>query len=240
MLKIGLIGLTGRMGKMVAFYALQDPEIQLIGGILGKNLQSLENITSYPINKTEELVNQIDILIDFSLPETLPHYLPIAEKRKIPVVIGTTGYQSQERDLLKRASENIPILYSANFSLGMALIKKLASELARILSNRSSVDIFETHHTQKKDSPSGTSLSLRQAIQPFYSQTIPIHSMREGKIIGEHKVAFNLGEEKIEMSHEVLSRQAFAKGALASAKFLILQKPGLYSIEDVITSKVSI
>lgn len=198
MIKIGLIGAQGRFGKIIA------------------ELHPVLPITrSTPRNQID-----CDILIDVSSPEALAENL----SAKKPIVIGTTGHTTFT--LIESASKIFPIFYSPNFSLGIALMRKFTAELAHRFP--SDIDLIETHHLEKKDSPSGTALLLAKA-----APNAKIHSIRSGKVIGEHTLIFNNSEEKLTLSHEVHSRQAFARGAIAAAHFLVGKPPGLYSMDNL-------
>lgn len=195
-IKIGLIGSEGRMGQAIS--ALH-PVI--------------------PIYKTTPRSPlDCDVLIDFSSHKALLENL---SARK-PIVIGTTGHL--DFTPLHEAAKHLPIFYSANFSLGAALLNEASKLVAKHFAG--DIDLIETHHTAKKDAPSGTALHLAKNLQ-----NAKIHSLRSGSTIGEHTLIFNNAEERLTLSHQVHSREAFAKGALAAARFLIGKPPGLYSME---------
>lgn len=197
-IKIGLIGAQGRMGKAIA---------------------ALHPII--PITRSTPRLNlDCDVLIDVSSHQALLENL---SARK-PIVIGTTGHPNLIP--LEEAAKHFPIFYAANFSLGIALMNKLAAQISRYFP--SDVDLIETHHSEKKDSPSGTALHL---VKNFSNARI--HSIRSGKIIGEHTLIFNNAEERLTLSHQAHSRDAFARGALAAARFLIGKPPGLYGMDNL-------
>lgn len=196
--KIGLIGAEGRMGKTIA---------------------ALHPIV--PITRTTPRSSlDCDILIDFSSHQALLENLS-ANK---PIVIGTTGHL--DFTPIHKAALHLPIFYAPNFSLGAALLNKLALLTSQHFP--SDIDIIETHHTQKKDTPSGTALHLAKNLAHAR-----IHSLRSGKVIGEHTLIFNNGDERLTLSHEVHSREAFARGALAAARFLYNKPPGLYTMDHL-------
>ncbi len=196
--KIGLIGFNGRIGKSIA---------------------ALHPVV--PVSRTTPRQNlPCDVLIDVSSHEALLENLS-ANK---PIVIGTTGHK--DLSPIHRAAKHLPIFYAVNFSLGIALLRKLA-ELAQ--SFPADIDIIETHHSEKKDAPSGTALLLKQTLS-----TARIHSIRSGKIVAEHTIILNTPEERITLSHQAHTRDVFAKGALAAAHFLIGKPPGLYSMDDLL------
>lgn len=197
-IKIGLIGPHGRLGKAIA---------------------ALEEVI--PITRTTPRKNlNCDVLIDVSSPLSLLENLSAMK----PIVIGTTGHS--DFSIIEQAAKTLPIFYAPNFSLGIALMRKVAAEIATRFP--SDIDLIETHHTQKKDAPSGTALLLSK-IAP----NTRIHSIRSGKIIGEHTLLFNTAEERITLSHETHSRDAYARGALAAAHFLAHKPPGLYGMDNL-------
>jgi dihydrodipicolinate reductase len=175
-----------------------------------------------------------DLFIDVSLAEGLEERLKYGR----PMVIGTTGFSAAQRALMEEAARKVPIFYTSNFSLGMAVLKKLARDLAHLFPEGMRMEITETHHAGKKDAPSGSALSLAETIQKIQPGVeIPIESIRLGEVIGEHMLRFILPEEKIQLSHEALSRRAFAQGAIASARFLLKKPPGLYGMDELLAEK---
>jgi 4-hydroxy-tetrahydrodipicolinate reductase len=225
-LGIGIVGISGKMGQKLVALIQKDPRFHLSGGYSKSNNSSLG-----------DLVRTSDLLLDFSHPSLLPFLLQEALLFSKPIVIGTTGLQKEDMLLLQNASKEIPILYSANFSLGIAICKRIAEEISALLGPNVSVDIVDIHHTQKKDAPSGTALSLKEKTDPYLSKQASISSIRAGSIIGEHILYFTTGEERITLSHEAQTRDLFAKGALEAALFLQQKKPSLYSMEDYLQEK---
>ena len=198
-IKIGVIGAEGRLGRTIA---LLEPVV--------------------PITRTTPRLNlDCDVLIDVSSSEALLENLSANR----PMVIGTTGHLDFAP--IAQAAKNLPIFYTPNFSLGIALLRKIAREVATHFGG--DIDLIETHHAQKKDAPSGTALALAQ-----FLPNVNIHSIRSGKIIGEHTLIFNNGEERLTLSHEALSRETFARGALAAARFLVGKPPGLYTMDNLL------
>ncbi len=234
--RLGIFGISGRFGRAIAALALSDPRFSLRAALvhlespnLGLDLGSL--LHTHPLLPLSSRIDTpLDILIDVSLPANFPSRLSMALEKKIPLVIGSTGLSERDFDHIDQASREIPIFYTPNFSVGIALLKKLAAEAARHLSLDTHIDLIETHHTQKKDAPSGTALALSKAI----SRPVSIHSIRSGKIIGEHTLLFNNAEERITLSHETHSRDAYARGALSAAAFLLTQPPGLYAMDHLL------
>ena len=171
-----------------------------------------------------------DVAIDFSAPAALTGLLQQCVRHQKPLVVGTTGHSLQEIEMIQEISKQIPILFSPNFSLGMAVCIEAARQISQQLKGLCRIEIVEAHHQAKKDQPSGSALTLAKAV----SETeIPIHSIRAGDIIGDHTVFFVLAGERIELKHQAHSREAFARGALYAAKFLKNKPPGLYSVKDL-------
>lgn len=200
-IKIGLIGAEGRMGKAIA---------------------ALHPVL--PISKTTpRFPLDCDVLIDVSSHEAL---LDNLSARK-PIVIGTTGHLNFKP--IEEAAKIFPVFCSANFSLGAAILDELAKFIAKQFP--ADIDIIETHHTAKKDFPSGTAVHLARNLS-----NAKIHSIRSGNVIGEHTLIFNNAEERLTISHQTHSREAFAKGALAAARFLIGKPAGLYGMDNLFAS----
>jgi len=169
-----------------------------------------------------------DVAIDVSVPDALEGLLSACLETDTPLVIGTTGHSKSQIELLHASAKTLPILIAPNFSLGISWLKKILSQTDNLSINQ--VDIVETHHTEKLDKPSGTALSLSQTLR---EHTIEINSLRIPDEIGEHEVILSMNDERITIKHKALSRDLFARGAIAAAKFLAVQKPGLYSMEDL-------
>lgn len=201
MLKVGLIGHLGRLGQAIG--ALH-PVI--------------------PIDKGAPRTGiDCDVIIDVSSPAALIENLA-AQK---PIVIGTTGHLDLKP--IRGAAQHVPVFYAPNFSLGAALLKRLSQYVVKHFIGE--IDLIETHHTQKKDAPSGTALQLARDLP-----NVHIHSIRSGNVIGEHTLIFNNDEERLTLSHNVHTRAAFAKGALAAAHFIVKQAPGLYGMDNLFDS----
>ena len=198
----------------------------------------------------------VDVLIDFSAGAAFDNALAIAVEQRIAFVSGTTGLTPMQQQNLQHAATQIPLLWSANFSLGVALLKRLSAQAAAALGPEFEVEIVEAHHARKEDAPSGTALALGKAIAEARGQDIEqvarrardgivgardpqeigFSTIRGGDIIGEHTVMFIAPGERIELIHRAGSRDLFARGALRAAQWIKGRTPGLYSMEDVISS----
>ena len=192
-----------------------------------------------------------DIIIDFSHFSRIPNMLNFAVNNNIPIVICTTGYDDKILSQIKEASSKIPILLSSNTSIGINLMNDLVSKMAENL-NGFDIEIIETHHNKKVDSPSGTAKTLFNAINQTLENKmnlingregnhkrdkneIGMHSIRGGSVIGEHRVIFYGDDEAIEIKHSAMSKKIFVYGAIKAAKFLIGKKPNLYGMKDVLS-----
>ena len=209
MQNICLIGASGRMG-------------QSIQGLLPS---SLKVYCFTRLNGIDDAliiaVQKCDMVIDFSNPENLETVVNACVEGKTPLLCGTTGLNQKHFDLLKSASENIPVLYAANTSIGVAILNI-------------DIAIHETHHNLKKDAPSGTALSLGNAINENFKNIINYSSIRGGNVVGEHTVHFFHKDEAIHLSHECLNRNVFSEGAIKAAEWLVHKPSGFYSIDDVL------
>lgn len=205
-------------------------------------------ITGFADELTEE---KGDIIIDFSHFSRIPNMLNFAVNNNIPIVICTTGYDDKILSQIKEASSKIPILLSSNTSIGINLMNDLVSKMAENL-NGFDIEIIETHHNKKVDSPSGTAKTLFNAINQTLKNKmnlingregnhkrdkneIGIHSIRGGSVVGEHRVIFYGDDEAIEIKHSAMSKKIFVYGAIKAAKFLIGKKPNLYGMKDVLS-----
>ena len=200
----------------------------------------------------DELTNEKgDIIIDFSHFSRIPNMLNFAVNNNIPIVICTTGYDDKILNQIKEASLKIPILLSSNTSIGINLMNDLVSKMAQSLENFD-IEIIETHHNKKVDSPSGTAKTLFNIINQTLENKMSIvngragnhkrdkkeigmHSVRGGSVVGEHRVIFYGDDEAIEIKHTAMSKKIFVHGAIKSAKFLIGKKPNLYNMKDVLS-----
>ncbi len=248
MIKLGVSGIAGRMGRMIALLASSDKDFELAGGFeagnsphLGKDLGDIVGSGRTGSNVEDgfdKISKNCDVLIDFTFPEVTMQNLKTALKDRVSLVIGTTGCSPAQIEDIKKASKDIPIVFSPNMSIGANILFKLAEEVAGILGKEYEIEIVEAHHNKKKDAPSGTAKRLGESVKNARGAVPPIHAIRAGDIVGDHTVIFAGPSERLELTHRAQSRDVFAKGALAAAKFLINKKPGLYTMHDVIGGRV--
>lgn len=225
-MKIGVIGALGKMGQRIIHLGIEDPTCEIVFGVVKSKTPPPSSIPYYLFS---EALPKVDILIDFSSPEALTSTLKAAVDSKTPLVLGTTGISDSQKEIILQAAKEIPIFFSSNFSLGIALFAYIAKSIAPLISDFS-CSMREVHHVHKKDSPSGTAISLKHAL----SQELPIESLRIAEVIGEHTLYLTSKEENLSISHESLSRDLFAKGALKAAFFLVSKSHGLYGMEDLL------
>ena len=255
-INLAISGCMGRMGQQLIKSASKDKSIKLVtlteNRVVNKKVNGIK-----PEYNTEEAFNRANVIIDFTIPKCTFEILKIATKLKKKVVIGTTGFTKKEEDLIKKFSKKIPILKAGNMSLGINLLMYLTEIASSSLGKKFLSKVFEIHHINKKDYPSGTALMLGKGIavgknknfykligkkylnkKTFpYGRKINFNSLRKGKIIGEHEVKFSSGKEIITLNHEAFDRALYSDGALSAAKWLISKKPGLYSMRDLMNFK---
>ena len=219
--RVMLIGAAGRMGKTVREVGRNDPEIQIAALCdLGDSI--------------EPAMRNCDVAIDFSQPDSIDEICFAALRKGKPLVIGTTGHSQQQRKTIEEAAHSIPIVFASNFSVGVNVLFWLTQKAAELLGSDFNAEIVETHHKMKKDAPSGTAKTLAEILKRARKSEIPIQSIREGDVVGEHSVIFNGPAERLELTHQAASREIFARGALRAAKWIVLAPPGLYSMQDAL------
>jgi len=250
MISVIINGICGQMGRAV--YAAIQAQSGAFSAVAGVDPFDCTSTFACPVYKTlDEVQETADVIIDFSIPATTPEILRYALEKKTPVVIGTTGLGERELKLLRSASDRIPVFQTGNMSLGVNLQVELVQLAASTLGASFDVEIIETHHRKKVDSPSGTALMLANAVASISPEDeefvygrheknkrrsdneIGIHSVRGGTVVGEHQVQFIGNDEIIEISHRAFSKQVFAQGALRAARFLASKQTGLYNMKNV-------
>jgi len=218
-MKIVVAGSQGRMGLMIAQLAREDAAISAVLG--------------FDKGESSAVVKEGDVVIDFTIAAATASLLPAVVQAKKPYVIGTTGFTPAQDAQIVEASRLIPIVKSSNMSLGVNVFFKLAQEASKALPEYS-IHIEETHHVHKKDSPSGTALQAGGLIQQASGKTVTYESFRKGEVIGDHRIIVKGPSDQLEIFHHAESREIFAAGAIAAAQWVVRQKPGLYSMFDVL------
>lgn len=241
-------GASGKMGGEVAKAIEGQANCKVVCGV-----DCVDNkTTKFPIyTNINDIKEKVDVIIDFSIPVATFEILKYAKKTKTPIVIATTGFTQEQLEEIEKASKEIPIFRSANMSLDINLMANIISQIAKILTD-ADIEIVETHHNRKIDSPSGTAILLADAIndvlenkktynfermqkrEPRSKNEIGFSSIRGGNIVGEHSVKFFGENETLEITHTAYSRQVFAEGAIKAAKYLVNQKPGLYNMKNLV------
>jgi 4-hydroxy-tetrahydrodipicolinate reductase len=264
MTKIAILGANGRMGRVLIDAVTQHPHAQLkaatvrhTSSMLGADLGELAGIGKLNLRAIADLsaaVNDIDVCIDFTLPDALQANLDFCVQHNKAIVVGTTGLNAQQKNALNAAAKVIPVVFAANYSVGVNLLLNLVKQTAKVMGETADIEIIETYHRFKKDAPSGTAVAIGEAIadelgRDLYQcavygregdtgqrdqQTIGFATVRGGDVIGDHTVLFADIGERIELTHKASSRLTFAKGAVKAAMWLSSQRPGLYSMQDVL------
>ena len=250
-MKILISGALGHMGRAVAAQASADG-IEIVAGV-----DALQGDCFFPCHTSLDALPDCSgaVIVDFSRPEALTSLLAYAVKNHLPVVLATTGYTPEQEQEVDQAARQIPVFRSANMSVGVALLRHLCQEAAKVLGETFDVEIVEAHHNRKVDAPSGTALLLFDAIknaydEPRYAQLgrggrsckrqhneIGIHALRGGTVTGEHEVCFFGPAERIRLSHSAEDRSVFASGALKAAAYLQGKAPGRYTMEDLVAGR---
>ena len=218
-----LVGAAGRMGRTVVDLVKNDPKIQIVAQCdLGE-----------PI---EPAMKNCDVAIDFSHADAITEICRTALHHHKSLVIGTTGHSQEQRRLIEEAALSLAIVFAPNFSIGVNALFWLTREAAELLDSDFNPDIIETHHKMKKDAPSGTAKTLAKILKTARKirSEVPIQSIREGDVVGEHTVIFGGSGERVELTHRAASREIFARGALRATHWIIGKPPGLYSMQDVL------
>jgi 4-hydroxy-tetrahydrodipicolinate reductase len=257
---IAITGAAGRMGQRLVALARQDGSFQLLGAIerpdhamQARDVGEIAGVGPIGVPVTYDLKPTPQVLIDFTAPASTRHWLKTCRDRGIAMVIGTTGLQDADHDVIDRASEDIPILQAPNMSLGVNVLFRIAGEVAKILGDDYDIEVVEGHHRFKKDAPSGTAMGLAEAILKATNKTrdslvydrhgddcvrqrgeIGMHALRIGDEVGRHTAYFAALGERLELTHVATNRDTFAHGALRAAKWLANQAPGRYRVADML------
>ena len=250
MTKILIWGIGGKMGKNILECLPSFENAQCVGGV---DKFADAHQFSVPVFKSGKDINvDADVIIDFSRPDALEDILEYALAHKIGIMLATTGYSPEQQAQIDKASKSIAVFQSSNMSLGVNLMIELCRKAANFLGNNFEVEIIEQHHNQKVDAPSGTALSIANAINEEFDNSkefvygrsgknskrqnkeIGIHAVRGGTIVGKHDVLFIGKDEVITIKHEAQSRMVFAQGAIRAGLFLATKKQGKYSMKELV------
>lgn len=260
-IQLGVNGAGGRMGQRIVALAAEDQAFHIAGAYesanhprLGQDAGEVAGIGKINVPITSEIDHRVDVIIDFSVPEGCLNIAKACEARRIPLVVATTGLTPAQKDEVLSISQVTPLLMAPSMSLAVNLAMKLVADAGKALRNHSSgvdVEILERHHRFKEDAPSGTALKFGEIIAKEMGQTdhihgrhgrigkrpqqeIGYHALRVGDNVGEHTIVFGMMGETLEITVRGQTRDSYALGALAAAKFLAEKKAGVYSMEDVL------
>ena len=264
MTRIAIAGAAGRMGKALIEATQKNAETTLgaaslrpASSLIGADAGELGNVGKlgvFLVGDIAEVMNDFDVLIDFSSPQATLENVKLCAAHHKPIVIGTTGFSDAEKAELLAFQSQIPLLLSANFSTGVNLCFKLLDIAARVLGDEYDVEVYEAHHRHKVDSPSGTAVRMGEVLANALErdlkqvavygregqigarprETIGFATVRGGDVVGDHSVMFMADGERVEITHKASSRLAFANGAVRAAVWLQTQKTGLFDMQDVL------
>jgi len=264
MLRLAIIGGTGRMGRMLIRLIAESDSLELVGAatesgdeMAGWDAGEVAGLGTLGINITDDVaaaVSESEVAIDFTLPAAMSANVAACVENRIPMVIGTTGLSDPQQDLLLTSAQSIPIVYGRNMSVGINVLTELARVAAGTLGPDYDIEITEAHHRHKVDAPSGTALQLGETVAEARGTTladvavydrhgttgaresgkIGFQSIRAGSIAGDHSIMLAADEEIIELRHHAVDRAVFARGALRAARWVSGQSPGLYGMSDVL------
>lgn len=263
-INVGVIGAGGRMGRMLVEAVQQNPQTRLTAAIerqgsslVGADAGEVAAVGRLDVQIVDDLqsvINKIDVLIDFSLPDATEQNMQVCAAHNVAMVIGTTGFNEQQEQVLATASEQVAIVYAGNYSTGVNLSLKLLGMAAKAFGTDADVEVIEAHHKHKIDAPSGTAYMMAEAVAEARGQnlkdvavygregqtgereagTIGIHAIRGGEIIGDHTVMFIADGEVVEITHRARARMTFAAGAVRAATWIVQQSAGQYNMQDVL------
>ena len=253
MVRVGILGSTGRMGAHLIQNVLETEGLELSVLHVFDELATPVPQSVLLTNSMVKFLDSCDVVIDFSAPAATQAMLEVALENPRPLVIATTGLSEHQQNLLSEASQKMPVLYATNMSAGIALLKKLVEQVSATLKDFD-IEIVEQHHRHKVDAPSGTALTLAEfaakgrgldldkvrvsgrdgQIGARTKEEIGVMALRGGDIVGRHTVGFYNDGEFLELNHTATSRETFSRGAVRAAQWIADKQPGLYSINDVL------
>jgi 4-hydroxy-tetrahydrodipicolinate reductase len=235
MIKLGIAGVCGRMGRRIFQLARKDKVFEIKLALEKKGLPSIgKEIDGIKISSNPDGIFLVDVFIDFTAPEATATNLDYLARYKKAAVIGTTGLNAEQLKKLEDISKILPVVFSPNMSVGVNVLFDILPEITKRLGPDYSIEITEAHHRIKKDAPSGTAKKIGQILADATGKQVTIHAIRLGDIVGEHTIIFCGNSERIEITHRAHSRDLFALGALKAAKWITGKPAGLYSMQDVL------
>jgi len=235
MIKLGIAGVCGKMGRRIFELASADKDFEINFALEKKGTPMIgKELGKLKISSTQDGLFLVDVFIDFTTPEATEANLDYVARHKKALVLGTTGLSEAQISRVEEVSKVVPVVFSPNMSIGVNVLFTMLPEIAKRLGSDYSVEIIEAHHRAKKDAPSGTAKKFAQILADAIRKEIPTHAIRLGDIVGDHTVIFCGNSERIEIKHQAHSRDLFARGALKAAKWVMGKPAGLYSMQDVL------
>jgi 4-hydroxy-tetrahydrodipicolinate reductase len=256
MLRIGISGAAGKMGRAVSAVVGRSKGCS-VGLLLERKGHDMIGSEIGGVRITDDLksgLGSFDVFVDFTAPQASLEFIKVLAEAGRPMVLATTGFKKAELELIDEAAKKIPVVFASNYSVGVNVMWKLLKEATRLMKEDYDIDIVESHHRYKKDAPSGTAVTCAQVILAEKGldydsnvvfgregrendrprNQIGMLSVRGGGVVGEHTVIYASDEDRIEIKHTAFSRESLAAGSLKAARFLTGKKPGLYSMSDVL------
>ncbi|HNW39508.1 MAG TPA: 4-hydroxy-tetrahydrodipicolinate reductase [Candidatus Omnitrophota bacterium] len=235
MIKLGITGSCGKMGRRIYEFAGQDKDLEVALALEKKGTPLIgKDLGKIKVSSNLDGLFLIDVLVDFTLPEAVDTHLDYVAKYKKAYILGTTGLSDAQKNKVEEVAKLVPVVFTPNMSVGVNVLFSVLPELAKRLGPDYSVEIVEAHHKAKKDAPSGTAKKMAEVISQVTKKDIPMHSIRLGDIFGDHQIIFCGNSERIEIKHQAHSRDLFVVGALKAAKWILGKPAGLYSMQDVL------
>ncbi len=232
-MKIIIHGANGRIGKEVNKLVMEGYKNSSLAAAVDR--QYTTDPEAHLYNKLDDFDGEADCIIDFSNHSLTKGLTDYARRRKIPLIVATTGQTQEEFEIIHETAKEIPVFLAANMSLGVAVLLKLVKIATEMMSD-SEIGVVEKHHDKKYDAPSGTALLIANEIKNARKQEeeVEIHSIRLGNLVGEHEVIIGTGSETLNIKHKAHSKVLFAEGAMSAAEFLIDKPAGLYGMKDLV------
>jgi 4-hydroxy-tetrahydrodipicolinate reductase len=235
MIKLGIAGVCGKMGRRIYELASYDKDFEVALGLEKKGTPLIgKDLGKIKVSSGADGLFLVDVFVDFTIPEASEANLDYVARYKKALVLGTTGMSEGQIKKVEEISNVVPVVFSPNMSVGVNVLFTMLPEIAKRLGPDYNIEIVEAHHQAKKDAPSGTAKKMAEVLRDAVKKNIPTHSVRLGDIVGDHTVIFCGNSERIEIKHQAHTRDLFAIGALRAAKWVAGKPAGLYSMQDVL------
>jgi 4-hydroxy-tetrahydrodipicolinate reductase len=237
MIKLGIAGVCGKMGRRILELAQRDRDFEVTLALERKGIPEIgRELGKIKISSSPDGLFLVDVFVDFTAPEGTEVNLDYVARYKKALVLGTTGLNEAQIKKVEEIAKVVPVVFSPNMSIGVNVLFAMLPELAKRLGPDYSIEIVEAHHKAKKDAPSGTAKKFAQVLANTTGKEIPMHAVRLGDIVGDHTIIFCGNSERIEIKHQAHTRDLFALGAIKAAKWIANKPAGLYSMQDVLSS----